>query len=109
MQPAVILMIASVGAVISGCGRSSRRMSPGAWIVVTSMAPILPAAETAPDLICEIRSWGDGLPDPDRHPDPQRPAASRVDPAAAGRRAQHQPECGEPDRAGPPERLPGDA
>ena len=37
MQPAVILMTASVGAVITGRGRSSSLMSPGAWIVVTSI------------------------------------------------------------------------
>ena len=41
MHPAVTLMIASVGASIVGTGRSSRRMSPGPWMVVTRMTRIL--------------------------------------------------------------------
>ncbi len=41
MQPAVTLMMASVGASIVGVGRSSRRMSRVPWIVVTRMTRIL--------------------------------------------------------------------
>ena len=41
MHPAVTLMMASVGASIVGAGRSSRRMSPGPWMVVTRMTRIL--------------------------------------------------------------------
>ena len=41
MQPAVTLTIASVGLLIVGSGTSSTRMSPGAWIVVARMRPIL--------------------------------------------------------------------
>ena len=42
MQPATTLTIASVCSSITGSGTSSKRMSPGAWIVVARMIAILP-------------------------------------------------------------------
>ena len=42
MQPATTLMIASVGSLMTGSGTSSKRMSPGAWMVVARMPVILP-------------------------------------------------------------------
>ena len=63
----------------------------------------------------DIRSTGDcyhhvrHVPDPDRHPDPGRPAPPGPDPERARRPPRHQPERGRPHRAGQAEPLPGDA